>query len=67
MKKFWMTAGRERDLIRFSEKSDQKDAKDYSFEEAKKKLIERHPIYKDYGDKFLNFVKNSPFQDWTQF
>ena len=36
MKKLFITLGRERDLIRYSEKSDLKDAKEISEEQARK-------------------------------
>lgn len=67
MKKFWITQGRERNLIRWSEKSDQKDAKDYTFEEAKQFLIAKAPSYAEKWDKFLKTVMDNPFNDWIEF
>lgn len=66
-KNFWITQGRERDLIRYSEKSDQKDAKEFTYEEAKKRLIEKSPSYTEKADKFLESVMKSPFNDWIEF
>ena len=68
MKKFWITQGRERDLIRFSEKSDQKDAKEYTYEEARQRLIAKAPSYEEENVcNFLKAVMKHPFNDWTVF
>lgn len=68
MKKFWITQGRERNLMRFSEKSDQKDAKEYTYEEAKQRLIAKTPSYEgEKGDEFLKAVMKHPFNDWIEF
>lgn len=67
MKKFWITQGRERNLIRWSEKSDQKDSKGYTYEEAKQCLIAKTPSYAEKGDKFLKAVMDNPFNDWIEF
>lgn len=69
MKQFYMTFGRERNLIRFSEKSDLKDAKPFSFEEAKENLIKVNPDYAkfDKAEKYLNGIKENPFNDWQKY
>lgn len=67
MKKFYMTFGRERNLIRYSETSDQKDAKEYTYDEAKKKLIEKTPSYIEKAGSFLQSVMENPFNDWIEF
>lgn len=50
-KKFWLTKGRERDVLRYSVSSDQKDAEAYSFEEACAVLCERIPAYSEITSK----------------
>lgn len=69
MKQFYMTFGRERNLIKFSETSDLKDSKPFSYEEAKENLIKSNPAYAESGkaEKFLNGVKTNPFNDWIQY
>lgn len=69
MKKYWMTTGRERDLIKYCEKGELKDSKPYSFEEAKALLIKKTPSYElnGYAERFLKGVAENPFNDWTQY
>lgn len=68
-KKFFMTTGRERDLVRFSIGSDIKEAKVYSYEQAKEVLIKKNPAYayKDKADSFLKGVMANPFADWIEY
>lgn len=64
-KYFWVTTGRERDLIRYSENNNGlKDAKPYTFEEAKK-LLMKNQYSETYAEKFLNNLKGNPFSDFS--
>lgn len=65
MKKLFITSGRERDLIRYSEKSDLKDAKDISEEDAVS-LFKKNFYSEEYARKFIQSVKDNPFNDWCQ-
>jgi len=66
-KKLFLTTGRERDLIRYSYGTDIKDAKVYSYEEAKKVLIAKNPAYEKTADAFLKKVMDNPFADWIKY
>lgn len=63
MKKLFITTDRERDLIRYSETSDLKDAREYSEEEAVALFME-NGYSEYYARKFINNVKENPFSDW---
>lgn len=64
-KYFWATTGRERDLIRYSENNNGlKNAKPYTFEEAKK-LLMKNQYSGTYAEKFLNNLKENPFSDFS--
>ena len=65
MKKLFITLGRERDLIRHSEKSDLKDAKEISEEDAVS-LFQKNFYSEEYARKFIQSVKDNPFNDWCQ-
>ena len=65
MKKLFITLGRERDLIRYSEKSDLKDAKEISEEDAVS-LFKKNFYPEEYARKFIQSVKDNPFNDWCQ-
>ena len=65
MKKLFITLGRERDLIRYSEKSDLKDAKEISEEDAVS-LFKKNFYSEEQARKFIQGVKNNPFNDWCQ-
>lgn len=65
MKKLFITCGRERDLIRYSETSDLKDAKEISEEEAVS-LFMRNFYSAEKAKKFIKNVKDNPFNCWTQ-
>ena len=65
MKKLFITLGRERDLIRYSEKSDLKDAKEISEEDAVS-LFQKNFYSEEYARKFIQSVKDNPFNDWCQ-
>lgn len=65
MKKLFITLGRERDLIRYSEKSDLKDAREISEDDAISLFVEN--LYtEENARKFIEGVKNNPFNDWLQ-
>lgn len=64
-KKLFMTNGRERDIMRFSERNDQKDAREYSEEEAIATLM-RFSYTEEKARKFIEGVKKNPFEDWIQ-
>ena len=65
MKKLFITLGRERDLIRYSEKSDLKDAKEI-YEEDAVSLFKKNFYSEEQARKFIQGVKNNPFNDWWQ-
>ena len=65
MKKLFITLGRERDLIRYSEKSDLKDAKEISEEDAVS-LFKKNFYSEEQARKFIQGVKDNPFNDWCQ-
>lgn len=67
MKMFFMTTDRERNLIRYSEKSNLKDAKPFTYEKARKMLLVSNPAYIMRADYFLNKVKENPFNDWIEY
>ena len=63
-KQFWVTTGRERNIVRFSEKSDQKDACPPTKEEFLQLLQSRQ--YNEYqANKFTDSVEKNVFNDWT--
>lgn len=53
-KRFWLTEHRERDILRYSVHSDQKDATAYTFEEACEVLYRRNAGYR-------NITKGKPY------
>ena len=65
MKKLFITLGRERDFIRYSEKSDLKDAKEI-FEEDAVSLFKKNFYPEEKARKFIQGVKDNPFNDWCQ-
>ena len=65
MKKLFITLGRERDLIRYSEKSDLKDAKEISAEDAIS-LFKKNFYSEAIAIEFIESVKDNPFNDWCQ-
>ena len=65
MKKLFITLGRERDLIRYSEKSDLKDAKEISEEDAVS-LFQKNFYSEEKAREFIESVKDNPFNDWCQ-
>lgn len=65
MKKLFITLGRERDLIRYSEKSDLKDAKEISEEDAVS-LFKKNFFSEEKAREFIQSVKDNPFNDWCQ-
>ena len=65
MKKLFITLGRERDLIRYSEKSDLKDAKEISEEDAIS-LFKKNFYSEEKAIEFIESVKDNPFNDWCQ-
>lgn len=71
-KMFWLTENRERDILRYSKASDQKDAKPRTFAEAHSALCGRNPAYaevlsggKTRGQKFLESAMSSIYNDWV--
>ena len=65
MKKLFITLGRERDLIRYSEKSDLKDAKEISEKEAIS-LFMKNFYSEEKARKFIEELKDTPFNGWWQ-
>ena len=65
MKKLFITLGRERDLIRYSEKSDLKDAKEISEEDAVS-LFQKNFYSEEKAREFIESVKDNPFNNWCQ-
>ena len=65
MKKLFITLGRERDLIRYSEKSDLKDAKEISEEDAVS-LFQKNFYSEEKAIEFIESVKDNPFNNWCQ-
>ena len=65
MKKLFITLGRDRDLIRYSEKSDLKDAKEISEEDAIS-LFKKNFYSEEKAIEFIESVKDNPFNDWCQ-
>ena len=64
MKKIYV-ARRERDIIRYSETSDQKDAFEVSDTEFFRLMKEKYSSVTDEKmQSFLANVKSSPFNDW---
>ena len=65
-KMFYMTHGRDRDLIKYTDKPELKDAVPYTEEQAKAELM-KHGYSGEYAVKFLNSVKewNGVYQSWT--
>ena len=65
MKKLFITLGSERDLIRYSEKSDLKDAKEISEEDAVA-LCQKNIYSEEKAREFIESGKDNPFNDWCQ-
>lgn len=66
MKKLFI-ARRERDIVRYSEKSDQKDAFEVSEASFIRMMKEKYPSVTDEKvQSFLDGVKRNPFNDWIQ-
>lgn len=65
MKKMFVTRGRERDLIRWSETSDLKDAVEMKEEDVEALLID-HGYSEEKAKSFIHGVKRNPFNDWIQ-
>ena len=63
MKHLFMTFNRERDLIRYSEKSDLKDAVMVTENEAINCMMHRS-YTKDSAMRMIDSVKSNPFNDW---
>lgn len=66
MKQFLITEGRERNLVAYLEKNNQKDAIEISEEDFRNKLKEKKWL--DFQiEKFIDGLKNNPFGDWVQY
>ena len=65
MKKLFITLGREMDLIRYSEKSDLKDAKEISEEDAIS-LFKKNFYSEEKAIEFIESVKDNPLNNWCQ-
>ena len=68
-KYFWVTLHRELNLVRYSEKSDLKDAVNLD-EGGFRRLLDRkygECWYKLNGDKFVESVKNNLFNNWINY
>ena len=66
MKKIFV-ARRERDIIRYSEKSDQKDAFETSKASFFRMMKEKYPSVTDEKmQSFLANVKRNPLNDWIE-
>ena len=66
MKKIFV-ARRERDIIRYSETSDQKDAFEVSDTEFFRLMKEKYPSVTDEKmQSFLANIKRNPFNDWIE-
>ena len=66
MKKIFV-ARRERDIIRYSETSDHKDAFEVSDTEFFRLMKEKYPSVTDEKmQSFLANVKRNPFNDWIE-
>lgn len=66
MKKMFVTRGRERDLIRWSETSDLKDAVEMKEEDVEALLIDNGGYTEEKAKSFIHGVKRNPFNDWIQ-
>ena len=68
MKKLFITNGRERDIVRYSETSDQKDAIEITEEEFLILLLKKYSSRnKEHHKKFIENVKKNPFNDWIEY
>lgn len=68
MKKLFITNGRERDVVRYSETSDQKDAFEISENDFLNLLLRKYSNRsKEQHKKFIENVKKNPFNDWIQY
>lgn len=67
-KKLFITNGRERDIVRYSETSDQKDAFEISENDFLILLLRKYASRsKEQHKKFIENVKKNPFNDWIEY
>lgn len=67
-KKLFITNGRERDIVRYSETSDQKDAFEISENDFLNLLLRKYASRsKEQHKKFIENVKKNSFKDWIQY
>lgn len=68
MKKLFITNGRERDIVRYSETADQKDAVKITEEDFLILLLRKYSSRtKEQHKKFIENVKKNPFNDWIEY
>lgn len=66
-KKLFITNGRERDIVRYSKTSDQKDAFEISENDFLNLLLRKYAgRSKEQHKKFIENVKKNPFNDWIE-
>ena len=66
MKQIYITEGRERNLVAYLEKNNQKDAIEISEEDFKNKLKEKNWL--DFQiEEFIDGLKKNPFNNWVQY
>ena len=65
MKRFFITLNRERNVARFSESSDQKDAV-IIIEKGFMDLLKENGYSEYQAEKMISGIKNNPFNDWIQ-
>lgn len=68
MKKLFITNGREKDIVRYSEMADQKDAVEITEEDFLILLLRKYSSRsKEQHKKFIENVKKNPFNDWIEY